>query len=487
MPASGGAPARRLLPLAAAAPARPLGLNVPLWALVSLFAAFSLLWNATAVPRLTGVSPGRAPAIPLVAAEQGAEALAQAIRHTAAVFPAARSVVLARIRPGTPDDWLLVEVDGKALRAPAAGADIQAALSASGVQLDEGDRVLVLPNEGAPVSAGPFSRFRAPIPAQRVVVQRALPFSVLDGGVPSAGRAAASTVGEALRAVGIDVNAADVVQPPTESRLTPGLRIAILRAQPVTVTGPDVQVEGRTRAQTVAELLGQWGVTLGPIDRTEPPLDAPVPVNGTVRVVRVREEDRTEVQPLPYRTQATYDARLLPGTRLRVRTGLPGLVQRLLRVVTEDESETARQVLSEEILRWPVDEVVASGPAVVPALSLPGVAAPQAPGIPEGVSARRVLSMVATAYDAGPVSTGKRPGDPGYGVTATGMRATYGVVAVDPRVIPLYSRLYIPGYGFAVAADTGAAIVGNRVDLFFPSYSDALHFGRRTVTVYVLE
>ena len=89
-----------------------------------------------------------------------------------------------------------------------------------------------------------------------------------------------------------------------------------------------------------------------------------------------------------------------------------------------------------------------------------------------------VLTMEATAY---------LPSDgDGYGITATGIPATYGVAAVDPYVIPLGSRLYIPGYGEAIAADTGGAIYGNRIDLCMESYSEAMQFGRRDVTVYVL-
>ena len=75
----------------------------------------------------------------------------------------------------------------------------------------------------------------------------------------------------------------------------------------------------------------------------------------------------------------------------------------------------------------------------------------------------------------------------GYGITATGIPATYGVVAVDPSVIPLGTRLYIPGYGEAIAADTGGAIVGNRIDLCMESYGEAMAFGRRSVTVYIME
>ena len=68
-----------------------------------------------------------------------------------------------------------------------------------------------------------------------------------------------------------------------------------------------------------------------------------------------------------------------------------------------------------------------------------------------------------------------------------GIPATYGVVAVDPSIIPLGTRLYIPGYGMAIAADTGGAIVGYCIDLCMESYAEAMDFGRRVVTVYVLD
>lgn len=99
--------------------------------------------------------------------------------------------------------------------------------------------------------------------------------------------------------------------------------------------------------------------------------------------------------------------------------------------------------------------------------------------VDDGITYAAVMSMEASAY---------LPGDGnGAGITATGIPATYGVVAVDPSVIPLGTRLYIPGYGEAVAADTGGAIYGNRIDLCMESYSEAMRFGRRSVTVYVLD
>ncbi|HTV73467.1 MAG TPA: 3D domain-containing protein [Candidatus Acidoferrales bacterium] len=93
-------------------------------------------------------------------------------------------------------------------------------------------------------------------------------------------------------------------------------------------------------------------------------------------------------------------------------------------------------------------------------------------------AADTMLRMVATAYTASC--------DGCSGITAMGYRAGHGIVAVDPRVIPLGTHLFIPGYGPAIAGDTGGAIKGSRIDLGFNSFSDALQFGRREITVYVL-
>ncbi|MCL5985154.1 MAG: 3D domain-containing protein [Actinobacteria bacterium] len=91
------------------------------------------------------------------------------------------------------------------------------------------------------------------------------------------------------------------------------------------------------------------------------------------------------------------------------------------------------------------------------------------------------LDMVATAYYAG------GGGINGDGITATGLRATYGIAAVDPKVIPLGTKLFIPGYGPALAADTGGWIKGNRIDLVFNSLEESYRWGRRSVKVYIVE
>lgn len=112
--------------------------------------------------------------------------------------------------------------------------------------------------------------------------------------------------------------------------------------------------------------------------------------------------------------------------------------------------------------------------ASVRAAPLTPVAIPGAPSLPAGPASAgvRSLSVVATAYAL-------------QGRTASGRPVGWGVVAVDPSVIPLGSRLAIPGYGVGVAADTGGAITGTRIDVWFPTAAQARGWGSRTVTVTV--
>ena len=86
--------------------------------------------------------------------------------------------------------------------------------------------------------------------------------------------------------------------------------------------------------------------------------------------------------------------------------------------------------------------------------------------------------MHATAYSS------QDPGNGNY--TATGSRLKKGIVSVDPKIIPLGTKIYVEGYGYAIADDVGGAIKGHRIDLAFDSRYDALQFGRQNVTVYIL-
>ena len=96
-----------------------------------------------------------------------------------------------------------------------------------------------------------------------------------------------------------------------------------------------------------------------------------------------------------------------------------------------------------------------------------------------GLSVGQVISMTATAYYPG-------GGIQGGHLTATGHRVRRGIIAVDPRIIPLYTRVYVEGYGEAIALDTGGAIKGHKIDLAMETHRQAYGWGRRKVKITIL-
>jgi len=202
----------------------------------------------------------------------------------------------------------------------------------------------------------------------------------------------------------------------------------------------------------------------------------------TVYLMAYRTETVTEQTEIPFDTQTEDNPNLAKGTERVTQEGQTGQKTTTYKVLYLGDEEQSREVISETIDIEPVDKIVQQGTAVSAAPSYAGPA-----GSTPDFSYSKVYTMVATAYTAGPESTGKSPGMAGYGITASGMHVAHGVVSVDPRVIPLGTHLYVEGYGYSIAADTGSAIKGNRIDVYVDTLSEAYQWGRRTVQVYILD
>ena len=175
-------------------------------------------------------------------------------------------------------------------------------------------------------------------------------------------------------------------------------------------------------------------------------------------------------EPIPYTTLRKATSQLRSGTSRTVQNGSNGEKESTYQVYTRpDGVELRREVLHTRILKHTRPEIIEEGRQV----SLPS----------RGYfSGRRVVTMVATTYDP------YHCGGSGSGRTFTGLKGGYGVVAVDPRFVPLGTRLFIEGYGYAVAADTGGAIKGNRIDLGIDSQHDAKGVqNMKAVRVHILD
>ncbi|MGV3720658.1 MAG: 3D domain-containing protein, partial [Actinomycetota bacterium] len=209
----------------------------------------------------------------------------------------------------------------------------------------------------------------------------------------------------------------------------------------------------------------------GPDDEVKPSLDTPLTDSVVVRVQRVTFKVATSDVKIPYRTvirAATPSKRPYHPTVMQ--EGRTGVKRVTYRVRVVDGEEQGRQRLGEEVVREPVAQVVVSRK-------------PQFLGSRGVYTGKRVLTVVATAYDPGPGSCGKHAN----GKTCNGKRAGYGIIAVDPKQIPLGSKLYVPGYGYGIAADVGSAIKGNRIDLGYNSRAGALAWGKKSVKLTIVD
>jgi 3D (Asp-Asp-Asp) domain-containing protein len=174
-------------------------------------------------------------------------------------------------------------------------------------------------------------------------------------------------------------------------------------------------------------------------------------------------------EPIPYPTLRRSSSELRAGTSKTLRVGINGEKAVTYSVTANEDGTEKRQVLSSEVLKKPVPEIVATGRGKLASRGY--------------FSGRRVITMSATGYSPAPEENGGNRS----GRTATGLKIGHGVVAVDPSFIPLGTRLYIEGYGYAVAADTGGAIKGNRIDLGHETKREGNAFGRRKVKVHILD
>jgi 3D (Asp-Asp-Asp) domain-containing protein len=177
-------------------------------------------------------------------------------------------------------------------------------------------------------------------------------------------------------------------------------------------------------------------------------------------------EIRVEKKSVPPQVTYQFDRQVGRGRLVKAHDGKPGTVKRTYKVVYRDGRAVGKELIKEE-RSLATDTTYLMGKEGYPTSR-------------GNWSRTRVLDMVATAYTDSPSENG------GSTRSATGNSLIYGVVAVDPRVIPLGTKLYVEGYGFAYACDTGGAIKGNRIDLLMPSFSASNIWGRRHVKVHVL-
>ena len=201
-----------------------------------------------------------------------------------------------------------------------------------------------------------------------------------------------------------------------------------------------------------------------------PPVGAGLSPAMRVTVERREWHAWVESRPIAFTSEIVNDGTLYKGNELVRDAGRDGLKQRTIRALYANGKPAMIVPGPWAVTNVPAPRVVAVGTRALIASR-------------GAFAGREYMVFEATAYYPGPNNYGGGVGPR----TAIGMIAQRGVVAVDPSVIPLGTHLYIEGYGYAVAGDTGGSIQGRRVDLCYNTYDEAIRFGRQSVRVFILD
>lgn len=273
----------------------------------------------------------------------------------------------------------------------------------------------------------------------------------------------------------------DRLIPELDTLLKDNMEVVIKRAVPLNIAVGREEGSYLSSADTVEQVLEELRVEIGEKDIVTPDISAQVTSGMNIKIIRVTEEIKTCEKGIPFEKIVQTSSQIDKGIEKIIKKGYNGKVREKLKITYHDGEEVEREVINEEIITEPQNAIIEEGIRDILVTSR------------GDIRFKKAVYMTATAYDATYESTGKRPGDKGYGITRSGTHVRPGVVAVDPGVIPLGTKLFVksldasPDYGFASAEDTGGAIKGNKIDLYFESPEDVRKYGKRKVIVYILE
>ncbi|MGL5314001.1 MAG: 3D domain-containing protein [Peptostreptococcaceae bacterium] len=231
------------------------------------------------------------------------------------------------------------------------------------------------------------------------------------------------------------------------------------------VEGKETKVS--TFKKTVKDLLIENNIEYDSDDKITPGLNSKIIDYMDIAVVKVDIENRTEKVTVPFETTLIEDKELLKGKTEIEQEGIEGVKENTYQLIYEDGELVEKKLVQETVSQEPVDKIVKKG------IKEDVIIASRGSSSRSGNST--YMKVVATAYA-------------GDGITSTGTKPKWGTIAVDPRVIPYGTKVYIPQFNMTFTAeDCGGAIKGNKIDIFMMSDSECYNWGRRTIDVYILK
>jgi uncharacterized protein YabE (DUF348 family)/3D (Asp-Asp-Asp) domain-containing protein len=399
------------------------------------------------------------------------------------------SLAIQRARPVT------LTADGHSVSLRTQAATVGGALAEAGIEIGPGDRLYVdgqLTTERGPLQAAMTYASRT-YPASStsgqgatgelsIAVRRAVPMTVSFDGVRVEVMSAAATVQDLLADLGVTVREGDLVAPGLDAPVHAGTNVQLLKAQALDVTIDGVHQTLYTLAETVGEVLAVMGIELGPDDSVSPPAETPLVRGAEVHIRTTRTVNEVFEEPVQPPVVDEFDANSFSGD-LKVIEGAPGLKRVTYAVTYKDGvATTYKPVVKTVVIReaTPTRRIIGTKVRPTSGQAKPTIDVGGAPTV-----YRQKLTVTATWYN---LEHGAYPPDsPHYGLTASGLFASWGTCATDPNYIPMFTKFYVPGYGWCTALDIGGLVKGYHVDLFYPNEVGDPGWGKQTVDIYIVD
>ncbi|WP_042147537.1 G5 and 3D domain-containing protein [Paucisalibacillus sp. EB02] len=279
------------------------------------------------------------------------------------------------------------------------------------------------------------------------------------------------TVADFLKDQNLSVSEHDDLSLQLSDEITNGISLSISTAYQVVIQDGGKEKKAWTTGGSVKELLKSNGIQLSELDNVKPALDQAISKDTTISIVRVEKKKEEVTDSIAFKTETREDSSLAKGKEQVIAAGEDGSVVKTYEVTYENGEEVNRELVAEEVTKESKNRIVAIGtkePQNLVTLS---------------ASDGKEYTMTASAF------TATCDGCSGYTATGINLKANpdMKVIAVDPSVIPLGTKVWVEGYGEAIAGDTGGNISGMRIDVHVPSKSDAYKWGVRKVKVIILD